>query len=391
MGKILQKLARKIIKGSASEAERRFFDAYYDAFETKTHLDDALTNEERISLRNQIDQRIQSRVKRQKTVQFRKWSPYVAASILLAALCSSWFFLLNDHSSTFIETTLYATEVLPGGNRATLTLANGQSIALDETKSGVTVGEETTYSDGSSILGVREISSSREQIKNNDKIGLPSHYSSLTTPKGGIYKITLSDGTQVWLNAASTLTYPDQFAVSDRVVELTGEAYFVVTKDGNRPFKVTSSNQEVVVHGTEFNISAYPGTSEIKTTLVGGSVTVVNLLSNHSSRLNPGEQARVIGSAIKTSDVNVESQMAWRDGFFYFDNVPSHEAIEQIARWYDLDVEYEDNLPATFVFGMVERTKPLSAVLKSLSKNGLTFEIKSDGLTRTLLVSTGKT
>lgn len=389
MGNTLHKLAKKILNGSATEAEQSFMDAYYEAFETKKNRDDELTESEKTSLRNQINQHIQRRIKSHTPIFSRKWLPYAAASILLVALCWTWVFLSNDKGAP-IEPIISATEVLPGGNRAVLTLANGKSIDLDETKNGITVSDKITYSDGSYVFEGSETTTPQEPRNLSDKGTLPTNNYTLTTPKGGTYHITLPDGTQVWLNAASTLKYPRQFADTERVVDVTGEAYFAVAKDESKPFKVNSSDQTIVVRGTEFNISAYPEKGEIKTTLIEGSVTILNLNSDRSTRLNPGEQAIVTGSLINVSKVNVEPYTAWKEGYFYFDNVPPGEAIEQVARWYDLEVEYEDPLPSTFVFGMVERTKPLSSVLNSLGQIGLDFEIEPYGSTKKMLVSTRK-
>lgn len=369
MGNILHKLAKKILRGSATEAERHFMDDYFDAFDQVKGREDALTTEEQNTLRNHIDQGIQTHIQGRKITRFQKWLPYAAAAVILAVLGGTWVFLSGDRQKLVIDPILAAEEVLPGGHRATLTLANGQRIDLSETQTGIIIAEENiTYNDGDTLLVE------------------PSKMLVLTTPKGGTYQVTLSDGTKVWLNAASTLTYPSRFDEAERVVEVSGEAYFAVAKDKSKPFKVNSSGQAIEVLGTEFNISAYPEENEIKTTLVEGAVQLVNLASNAVNKLRPGEQAVVSGATVNISKVSVEPYTAWKEGFFYFNNVQPRKAIEQVARWYDLEVVYEGNMPVTSVFGMIERTKRLDAVLKSLGKNGLDFEIRQRGSKKQLLV-----
>ncbi|MFB2119492.1 FecR family protein [Parapedobacter sp. 2B3] len=372
MENIFHKLAKKILRGSATDAERHFMDTYYDAFDNIEGREEVLTSEEQTTLRNQIDKRIQIYIQRKNTVRFRKWLPYAAAAIILAAV-GTWAFFLYNREKLPTDPILAAEEILPGGHRATLSLADGRVIDLSETQTGIVIAEDNiTYNSGDTLL-----------LK-------PSETLMLTTPKGGIYQITLSDGTNVWLNAASTLTYPSRFDDAERVVRVSGEAYFAVVKDKSRPFKVNSSGQTVEVRGTEFNISAYPAENETKTTLVEGKVKISNLESQISNLLKPGEQAVISGSTMNIAKVDVVPYTAWKDGFFYFDNVPPRVAIEQVARWYDLEVSYEGNMPATFVFGMVDRAKPLSAVLNSFAKSGLNFEIRQNGSKKQLLVSENK-
>jgi len=396
MGNIFHKLAEKMLRGSATEAERRFMDAYYDAFDNVQDREDVLTVEEQSALGNRINKGIRARIGRKKTVRFRKRLPYTAAAAILAVVGGTWLLFSGDRQEALTDRILVAEEVLPGGNRARLTLANGQTVDLSEQHTGIVVGEELNYTDGSAVFGEQATMETSEPVDGRSQI------QTLTTPKGGTYQIKLSDGTKVWLNAASTLRYPNRFSDDERVVELEGEAYFNVRREtpdirhqtpapalsatSGVPFKVITNGQTVEVLGTEFNISAYPGEDETKTTLVEGSVRVSNLLSQASNLLRPGEQAVVSGSTMEISQVNVAPYTAWKDGFFYFDNVLPREAIAQIARWYDLDVLYEGTVPATFVFGMVDRTKPLSAVLNAFAKSGLSFEVKQEGSKKQLIV-----
>lgn len=388
MGNILHKLAKKILRGSATKAEQHFMDAYFDAFDHVKGREDALTPEEQSTLRNHIEQGIQERLQGRNINRFRVWLPY-AAAVVLAVLGGIWFFFSGDQQELRTDPILAAEEVLPGGHRATLTLADGRVIDLSETQTGITVGDVITYLDGSYVVEKRKKNQGQNNLTGTGKGNLTTDYYVLTTPRGGTYQITLPDGTEVWLNAASKLKYPSRFDESERVVEVSGEAYFAVAEDKSKPFKVNSHGQTVEILGTEFNISAYPAEDETKTTLVEGAIRLINHASNAVNRLRPGEQAVVSGAMLNISKVNVEPYTVWKEGYFYFDNVPPEVAIEQVARWYDLEVVYEGNMPGTSVFGMVERTKRLDAVLKSLGKSGLDFEIRQRG-SKTQLIVRGK-
>ena len=268
-------------------------------------------------------------------------------------------------------------DVLPGGNRATLTLASGQTIDLSDAQQGIIVGDGITYLDGSLVLGEQVDRETSEQVH------------TLTTPKGGTYQITLPDGTKVWLNAASSLRYPGSFDGDERVVELEGEAYFEVSEQVNErsqkmPFKVITSGQTVEVLGTRFNISAYADDPEIKTTLVEGKVKVA-LAGSTTDRspttdhrppitLSPGEQSTVRarlpgqGAVIGVQQVDVNQYTAWKDGLFIFNNEPLENILKQVARWYDVEVDYQDDsLRGLILWGKISRNTPMSSVLNALA------------------------
>nr|WP_281358878.1 FecR family protein [Sphingobacterium prati] len=199
----------------------------------------------------------------------------------------------------------------------------------------------------------------------------------LTTPLGGMYQITLPDGTKVWLNAASSLKYPMSFAKNERKVILLGEAFFEVTKDNSRPFKVLSKGQEIEVLGTAFNVNAYPENTMIKTTLITGKVKLSN--DNHATLpiyLKPGQQSANTNSGnIRVANVDTAPFTAWKDGLFYFDETPLPDALQQIGRWYNVEVRYKAEVPQTHFYGRIKRSKPLREVLEVLEEGGLHFEL----------------
>lgn len=270
-------------------------------------------------------------------------------------------------------------DFVPGKNTALITLANGKTIKLSDTKSGVVIDAgKLIYSDGTPIKN-----QSTENIEQEKWL-------TATTPRGGQYQITLPDGSIVWLNAASSITFPTKFDGNERKVKLTGEAYFEVAKvlttqragnnkTGNVSFVVETGQQQVKVLGTHFNISSYPDESGIRTTLIEGSVQVSTTKNaadrsnnqHHSVILNPGEQAELNKGTIQVNVVNTDNIVAWKDGKFSFKNEPLQSIMRKVARWYDVEVEFENEQLMQKAFsGKVSRYDKASEVLKILEMTG---------------------
>ncbi len=312
-------------------------------------------------------EQIRKRLPLRRPIQrIRRWLPYAAAAAILLAV--GWLLLVDSRESSVDS--LAATEILPGGNRATLTLADGRVINLDEAQTGIVVGAEAiTYDDGSVVSPA-----------DSPHAGLTTYDLQLTTPKGGQYQITLPDGSKAWLNSASTLKYPSRFSGDSREVILEGEAFFKIQEiQGARvsrvPFKVLTAGQTVEVLGTEFNISAYKDDPETKTTLVEGSVKVTpgtqTGLTTNDSRpttnvLTPGQQAIVSGTRIEITAVDTEPYTAWKDGYFVLEaTIP--EMLKQISRWYDIEVVYKGHDGEnTGYYAKLQRDLPLSDILEGL-------------------------
>jgi ferric-dicitrate binding protein FerR (iron transport regulator) len=205
-------------------------------------------------------------------------------------------------------------------------------------------------------------------------------YNILKTPMGGQYKITLPDGSKVWLNAASSLKYPVVFVGAERRVEITGEAYFEIAKDLNKPFKVQLNNMEVEVLGTHFNVNGYSDEEAIKTTLLEGKVKV--LAAKEFKFLVPGQQAQLksSGNISVTNDVSLEETVAWKDGNFQFENSDIKTVMRQLARWYEVDISYKGNINKHFI-GSISRDVKLSQVLTMLQQTGeVKFKIEGKNL-----------
>lgn len=256
--------------------------------------------------------------------------------------------------------------IVPGGNKAILTMADGQSIVLQEDQKGIVVGSGAiTYQDGSTL-------SKNETVSTNQR----DAYAIMSVPKGGTYQITLSDGTSVWLNSDSRLRYPPSFGSAERIVYLEGEAFFDVAKQA-QPFRVVTRAQTVEVLGTQFNISAYTNEAAVQTTLVGGKVQVINQHTKQSSFLTPGQQSTVTGDRTTVSDVDASLFTAWKEGYFAFPDVHIHQALNAIARWYDIDFEYQDDLSEHYFGGTISRFEDFQTLLQTIALTGsVKFEIQ---------------
>ncbi len=312
-----------------------------------------------------------------------RWFAYVAAAVVLMALIGTWVFFPDEtyESNTgMVGQSMH--DVPPGGNRATLTLADGRTVDLSEAQAGIIVADGITYLDGSQVLATEDRRSKTESQEGNP-YGITksnpttSHYA-LSTPKGGTYQVTLPDGTQVWLNAASTLRYPARFDGHERRVEIDGEGYFLIAKDAKKPFRVFSQGQEIDVLGTEFNVSAYGDENTVKTTLVNGAIAVRNPASDRLAKLSPGQQSTIRGSETTIEQVETNLFTNWKNGVFSFKKTPAGDVMKQLARWYDVEIVYQRATPPTATFsGEMSRDVSLRTVLEFLELSGIGFRLEN--------------
>lgn len=253
-------------------------------------------------------------------------------------------------------------------NKAILTLADGQTVDLNGTANGIIAQEG-----GARIQKTQD----GKLLYNADDDSIAAvGMNILNTPKGGQYQIALPDGSKVWLNASSALKFPTVFQGKERVVELIGEAYFEVAKDKARPFKVKMSGETVVeVLGTHFNIMAYPGESRINATLLEGSINI------QKGRLNkmvtPGQMAEVTNK-ITLQAVDAEEAISWKNGLFRFEKSDVQAVMNEIERWYNIDVIYEGGMPDNQITGYISRTSQLSEVVKMLELSGLKLQVRGN-------------
>lgn len=289
------------------------------------------------------------------------WKRWLVAAAILFTVSIPIMLYLNFRTSN-IQTTVTASasgeDILPGMDQATLTFDDGKTIEL--THQAVTVnGDAILYADGTKVASTT------------------MKYATLSTPRKGQYKITLADGTRVWLNAESSLKYPAQFSQGKRQVELKGEGYFEVAHDKARPFIVTAGGQEVKVLGTRFNINAYHNEPHILTTLVEGSVQLSDMAHKSTLLLKPSQQAIFTSGKFDVNTLDTESYTAWTENEFSFRGASMGEVLRQLERWYDLDVDYSSVPTGLEVTASLKRDKKLSSVLQILEKaTDIHFQMK---------------
>lgn len=298
------------------------------------------------------------------------WIRYVAAAAVLALVAGLWVIRKGVPQMPVTAETKQARDVAPGGNRALLTLADGKGIELDHVASGVVAREGST-----------EITKQQDGlVVYNNRAGTAAAMgmNRVSTPRGGQYKVQLPDGSKVWLNASSSIRFPSVFPAAERRVEITGEAYFEVTKDKTRPFTVRFNGSEVQVLGTSFNVMAYADERVSKTTLVEGSVKIRNEAGQ--ATLRPGEQAALLpGGRIETAFKPVDEAVAWKEGMFYFKNAGVKDVMRQLSRWYDVEVTYRGDVPVRKFTGKVSRNVNLSEIVGMLRYAGMNCNL-NDGI-----------
>jgi transmembrane sensor len=313
--------------------------------------------------------------KKDKKQRLNHLFPYAAAILLLLAVGTTVSRLLHKKEERK-TLAIHPTDLLPGGNKAVLTLADGSKIVLDDTKRGKIAKQQSVIID--KTQSGQLVYTVDDAIKNAGKPAVANliAFNTIATPRGGQYEVVLPDGTKVWLNAASSLKYPIIFTGSERRVELTGEAYFEVAKNAARPFFVTSSGQTVEVLGTHFNINSYFDEKAIKTTLLEGSIKVSD--GKQKAIIKPGQQSIIQSTdnhSIIIRDADTEEAIAWKNGKFLFNHTDLQTIMRQISRWYDVDVEYQGTIAPNHYSGHISRDVPVSQLFQVLKTSGINFTI----------------
>lgn len=290
------------------------------------------------------------------------WKKIAAvAAILIVVSFSLYLFFSPGKQEVDVKPVVVANEIPAGGKKAVLTLADGTQVALNDAKNGIVATQEGVRVSKTEDGKLDYFSSGKKGQSSNAK----EIYNKIDVPVGGEFFVALPDGTKVWLNSASSLKYPVVFNGKDRKVELNGEAYFEVVSNKARPFKVITRNQLVEVLGTHFNINAYSDESAIHTTLLEGAVRVENVTSKNSKLLKPGQQSAFKADGVlAVTEVDAESMIAWKSGYFRFKDENIQSIMRKIARWYDVEVSYEGVIPVSTFGGVVPRSKSLSSILK---------------------------
>ena len=372
------KLIDKYLSGNATPEEENFIEKYYDYFEYDANTTHSLSEDENDLIKRRMLKNLRKNMENpgqapviplQNKMNFR----WVAAAVVFVIFSSTIFFLLNGKKSSSTEENIVnipvKQDVAPGGKRAMITLGDGSQIILDSSENGTISQQGNTrvikLSNGEIVYKSKHDNNSSEVLINT-----------LTTPIGGQYQLTLADGTKVWMNSASSISYPTAFVGSERKVKITGEIYFEVAKNVKQPFHVViNDHTNISVLGTHFNINAYADRGVTMVTLLEGSVSIKN--NNENQMLRPGQQAETSDVIKIVNDVDLDLVMAWKNGYFSFDNTRLQMVMKQLTRWYDVEVIYEGKVPDMKFWGSINMNSTLSQVLKILEESGVYCKIEN--------------
>lgn len=377
IAELISRYRRGVLTYNESEQLRKWIE---DDVENQ-QLFESLSNEQAIAEnmqffssvdKNKAWQNITSTINessQQQPTTFGKYWRSIAAAMIIGILSYGIFeYTRSDELSKLvsIDVPLQTNDVLPGGNKATLTLADGSVVLLEDMING-TVKEENgiriSKEDGQIVYEIID-QQRKEEI----------FYNTIHTPIGGQYNVVLPDGSRVWLNSESTLHFPTAFSGSYRTVDLTGEGYFEIAKNTEMPFVVQASKTRVEVLGTHFNLMAYGNEGPTKTTLLEGSVKVGNGID--SKTIMPGQQA-VTADRIQVINTDPDEAIAWKNGYFQFESENLQSIMRQLKRWYDVELEDEHNIPDKHFTAVISRNTTLSQVLKMLEMSGeLKFKVE---------------
>lgn len=301
-----------------------------------------------------------------------KWGRIAAAAVILIGATIAATVWLNRKPQTIIPgVAIVQPEIQPATNKAILTLADGRRIELDSAVNGTLAQQGSTK--------VVKLNNGQIAYTPEGKAGNEIFINTMTTPRSGQYRLSLPDGTNAWLNAASSITYPSAFTGKDRHVKISGEVYFEVAQNASKPFTVdVNGRSTIVVLGTSFNVNSYTNENMIRTTLLDGSVKVSGVI------IKPGQQAQQSAAGMSVlPQVVTEEVIAWKNGFFNLQNADLGMLMRELERWYDIDVRYTGKMPDITFKGKLDRKVNLSDVLAYLSKLGI--KTKIEGRTVTIM------
>ncbi len=371
----LRELLKKYREGNASPDEIELLHTYYDAFELTepdpTSSEEQL-NERKGRIKYAIDHAIahQEQVLPIRKLRLRNW--LIAAGLVLAAGSGIFWWMQNstaDRQVSVAQSKSFNKDISPGANRAVLVLADGSSVLLDDAEQG-----ELSRQANAIINKTADGQIVYENQAANDPA--PLVYNTISTPRAGQYRLTLTDGTKVWLNAATSLQFPASFSGKERRVKLSGEAYFEVAPNAAQPFIVETPQQSIEVLGTHFNVNAYEEEAQTKTTLLEGKVKVQT--GSSVSIIKPGEQAASMQpGSIRVSEADTEEAIAWKNGYFKFNKADIQTIMRQLERWYDVEVKYEGAVPTDLFVGKINRSENISGVLRILELSKVQFKIEN--------------
>lgn len=360
-------LAKKLLDGTITDTERTELEEWYASFE------DSEIEISSYSTEKDLKQKIYGQISKGMAgiKPYRLWRRIARIAAVLVILSSTAYLVLKNDFKSHQSTAKIKPDVMPGSNKAYLTLSDGTKINLTESNAKQL----------SNIAGLEIIRKANGQLlyklAQSNNVGSKDIHT-ISTPTGGQYQIQLTDGTNVWLNASSSISFPVSFSSNERKVNLTGEGYFEVAHEKKRPFKVQSENQIIEVLGTHFNVSAYPDETMIRTTLLQGKV-IVSTPTNDLT-LSVGQQSLVSKqSMISSKKVDVEEAIDWKNGEFIYNNEALESIMRKLSRWYNVEIIYQGGNKNLEFWGSVSRYDNLSKVLDKLElAGGVHFKIEGN-------------
>ncbi|QNK63688.1 FecR domain-containing protein [Pedobacter sp. PAMC26386] len=359
----------KYNNNTASAEERELIENWY------AQLDGSEVLPEVTALKEQLYDRVKQHVIVNQLVPAKrlKLYPWIAAAAVLFVLSGVgllYFKPVIQQVKNYAYS-VHSDKIVPGTNKAVLTLADGRKISLSDAGNGQLAQQAgvvvTKTKNGELIY----------KVIGNDQA--TAKYNTIATPRGGQYQLLLADGTKIWLNANSSLTFPTAFPGSERQVKLTGEAYFEVAKDPSKAFIVETTQTEIKVLGTHFNIMAYADEKSQQTTLLEGAVEISKGI--RKSVLKPGQQATTASSSglINIQDLeNATEAIAWKNGYFQFEKSDLHSLMRQISRWYATDVVYQCEIPKKEYSGKIPRSVNVKTLIEMLAYSGIHCRVENN-------------
>jgi ferric-dicitrate binding protein FerR (iron transport regulator) len=323
-----------------------------------------------------IERYEQQRVRPRRKI-LTTYARIASAAAAMIIICSIGIYFFGKTTYDADQSAALTAQMKPGGNRAVLRLGDGTEILLEDTRNGEIVSSQgvriVKEKNGRLIYQISDVASPDGKIA----------YNTIVTPRGGQYQVQLPDGTQVWLNAASSLRYPTRFDGKERKVELQGEGYFEVAKNPRKPFRVVTDNQDVKVLGTHFNVSSYKEDPEMVTTVLEGKVSVGSafLTRNQQASLN------LKNNKLRVSAVRSDLSISWKNGKFQFQGAPVEEVLKQFSRWYNVDFEYTGHDKLLKLSGEVNRNVNAAEALEILQFFGLKYVLTNDGSHKKILIT----
>jgi hypothetical protein len=308
----------------------------------------------------------------------------IAASVILISTIGLYLYLHKQGDSLTVKaTSQQKIDIAPGSDKAVLTLADGRTINLTDAGNGDIVSLQgikiSKTKEGQLVYHITGRNGGGGQAESM------SNTNTIATPAGGQYQVILPDGSQVKLNSESSLSFPQRFEGKDRQVRLTGEAYFEIVSNKEKPFRVVSGNQEVEVLGTHFNVNSYTDEPGIATTLEEGSVKVS--AEGNSKIITPGQKALTSGAGIKVRQADLETELAWKNGMIMFKDADLQSIMRQVSRWYNVKIKYEGVVTGNSFTGGISRSSNLSTVLDILRANHIHFKMEESQEGKALVVS----